>query len=268
MAGGGLNSSYQVVKGAPYLLAYWGYHMEPEWWHMHFGDIPPEPMHCLTANVVNAAGDTVLFAPEEVYICNHPWPYYGNLYGDGFACPLNRPGDYFILKITGIDSDGEDIKTIVDTLAIYDPSAPYSVRENSNWHKVDLTDLGEEVKTIYFTMETTDADPQWGPNTAVYFCLDKLKVNKQDVTPQKAVAAKTRAVQKAKTPAQPKAMEVKDYFPKASHTGGDVWVYDAQGNEVLKTTVKAGEKINLSKLPAGHYRLRHGHGHIPFKKVN
>jgi hypothetical protein len=52
-----------------------------------------------------------------------------------------------------------------------------------------------------------------------------------------------------------------------SYTGGDVLLYDAKGKEVWRTTVKAGEKPNLSKLPKGEYRLRHGHRIIPIKKV-
>jgi hypothetical protein len=63
------------------------------------------------------------------------------------------------------------------------------------------------------------------------------------------------------------AVEVKDYFPLISHTGGEVIVHDAKGKVALKTTLKAGEKVKLSKLPAGEYRLRHGHRSIPIKKV-
>ncbi len=56
----------------------------------------------------------------------------------------------------------------------------------------------------------------------------------------------------------PRTVAVKDYFPAKSHTGGEVIIFDANGKEILKTTVKAGERINLSALPAGNYRLRHG----------
>jgi hypothetical protein len=62
--------------------------------------------------------------------------------------------------------------------------------------------------------------------------------------------------------------EVADYFPIASYTGGDVVVYTPEGKEAWRTSVKAGEKPNLSKLPAGEYCLRHGHRSIPIKKVN
>jgi hypothetical protein len=90
--------------------------------------------------------------------------------------------------------------------------------------------------------------------------MDKLKVVKQGVAPSPATEKKT-ASQKAKL------IEVEDYFPKTFYSCGEITVYDAKGKAVLQTAVKAGEKINLSKLPAGEYRLRHGHKHIPFKKV-
>jgi hypothetical protein len=112
-------------------------------------------------------------------------------------------------------------------------------------------------------MYTTDADPYWGHNTAVYFNLDKLKVIKQDGTAGTAIA---RQQTKVITKTASKTMEVIDYFPIISYTGGDVVVYDAKGNEILRTSVKAGEKVNLSKLPKGEYRLQHGHRIISITK--
>lgn len=272
MADGGIesisgNEVVSVDKDIPYLIAYWGYHMEPEWWHMHFGNIPPSPMHCLTANVINSSGDTVLFAPQEVYICNHPWPYYGNLYGDGFASAFES-GDYFYLYIHAIKADGREDSTFVN-LASFERT----LVQDSTWQHVDLTSLfnydNDSIKTLYFTMKTTDQDATWGPNTAVYFCMDKLKVNKQGTAPASAATAiqttsTKAAIAKSKAT---KALEIKDYFPVASYTGGEVIVYDSNGKEVLKTTVKAGEKINLSKLPSGEYGIRHGHKFILVKKV-
>jgi hypothetical protein len=261
MAGGGIdtiiNGTPSVVKGVPYLLAYWGYHMEEEWWYLHYGDIPPEPMHCLTV----ALADSSLFKPQEVWICNSPWPYYGNICGDGFAHPLDTAGAHFFLKIASIDKYGDE-QTVTDTLAYYDTS----LWQPADWHRVDLTRLGEDIREIYFTMETTDTVGGYGPNTAVYFCLDKLKVVKLEGTASSGTLAQKAKVRTVE-PGAKGALEVTDHFPIVSHTGGEVLVYDANGKEVLKTTVKAGEKPNLSKLPKGEYRLRHGHKHIPFKKV-
>jgi hypothetical protein len=43
-------------------------------------------------------------------------------------------------------------------------------------------------------------------------------------------------------------------------------VYNGAGVEVLKTTVAAGERVNLSALPASSYRLKHGSKLIPITK--
>jgi hypothetical protein len=248
MAGGGLTSTLPVTvtPGSPYLIAYWDY----------FSDGIDPDSHSLQ---ISLNGDS-LFTPNEIYVCNHPWPYYGNFFGDGFARPLNQPGDYFILKIHGVSATNTLVGTVIDTLAVYDPSEPFGVHQNPNWHRISFP-RWSNVKSLYFTMESTDEYPPYGPNTAVYFCLDKLKVTKTG-----GVASASVIPKKAKVPAVPKSVEVTDYFPVTSYTGGDVSVHNVEGKEVWKTTVKAGEKINLSKLPIGEYRLRHGHKFIPVKK--
>jgi hypothetical protein len=265
MAGNGIKTCGEATR-APYLIAYWGYYMEPEYYEtVHSPGTPPDaPMHCLTVQMKDNNDNNLLFAPLEVQICNHPWPYYGNINGDGFAKPIKEVKCPFILNIHGLDADSALIYTVTDTLAVYDPSYPDSVRQSSNWHSVDLQILGQEIKTLYFTMDVPDEDPTWGPNTAVYFCLGDLKVEKQGIAKTKPVAQKARTATTAKVS---KNREVTDYFPLPSYTGGDVTVYDKQGKVALQTTVKAGEKINLSQLPEGEYRLRHGHRHISFKKV-
>jgi hypothetical protein len=203
--------------------------------------------------------DNSLFAPQEIYICNHPWPYWGNIYGDGFARPFHD-GDHFDLYIHGVKYDNQE-DSIPVALAFYDGT----LVQSPDWTYVNLEGLGDSIKSIYFTMYSTDRyvtdSVDYGPNTAVYFCMDKLKVIKQGAAPATTVA------QKAPTTTAPKGIEVTDIFPVPSYTGGDVTVYDKHGRKaVLQTTVKAGEKINLSKLPKGEYRLRHGHKHIPITK--
>jgi hypothetical protein len=268
MAGGGLDTippSYQTVKGMPYLIAYWGYYMEPEYYYtLHNPGTPPDaPMHCLTV----ALADSSLFTPQGVYICNHPWPYWGVRKGDGFAHPFKELGEdaHFdlIIHAVGLNETTE----YVHTLATYDSSQPDSVRVSSDWEYISLEDMGNDIRYLYFTMYSTDelviGDKNYGPNTAVYFNLDKLAVIKQDGTAGTAFARKAEAPAPAKSA---KSIEVTDVFPVPSYTGGDVTVLDKQGNVALQTTVTAGEKINLSKLPKGEYRLRHGHKHIPITK--
>lgn len=255
MAGGGLTTSPSAVpdgaaKGQPYFVAYWNFYTQD-----YIVDLDAQTLKVEFT-------DSSLFTPQSVYICSHPWPYYGNYFGDGFARPLNRPGDYFVLRIRGIDDSGKVIETtVVDTLAKADPCSFSGVRQCACWHRVDLS-VFPELSAIYFTMESTDADPVWGPNTAVYFCMDSLTVTKEKATLAKPVVRKVKTT----TEKAPKGAEVKDYFSIPSHTGGEVTVHDAKGKVALKTSVKAGEKVNLSKLPKGEYRLRHGHRVIPVTK--
>lgn len=241
MAGGGLSSTspITVTKGVPYLIGYWDYFSETG------GTRSLE---------IKLNGDS-LFTPQEIYICNHPWPYYGNIYGDGFARPLNQTGDYFKLWIHAIHANYSHDSISVN-LAINNGT----LSQSSNWQQVSLTSFRTNVKSLYFTMETTDAG-EWGPNTALYFCLDKLKVRKTG-----SVATSSSA--KVKSAATTFRYEVADKMKLNSYTGGAVTVYDAKGKEVLETSIKAGgDSIDLSKLPAGEYRVRHGHKAIPIKKI-
>ena len=247
MAGGGLNSPVTgnppaVTKGIPYLIGYWDYFSETG------GNRSLQ---------IKLNGDS-LFSPQEIYICNHSWPYYGNIYGDGFARPF-QSGDHFDLIIHAVKAGGRQ-DSIVKTLAYYNRG----VIQSANWQYVNLSTLfsgdNDSIQSLYFTMKSTDEYPPYGPNTAVYFCLDKLKVIKTG-----GVALASAIAQQAK--ATPKTIEVTDFFPINSYSGGNVIVYNAIGKEILQTTVKAGGKIDLSKLPAGNYRLRHGHKSIPFTKV-
>lgn len=240
-AGGGLSSTSPITatKGLPYLIGYWDYFSETG------GNRSLE---------IKLNGDS-LFTPQEIYICNHPWPYYGNIYGDGFARPLNQNGDYFKLYIHAIHANNSH-DSIEWLLAEYDGT----LYQPSNWEQVSLSGLGTNVKSIYFTLETTDAG-EWGPNTALYFCLDKLKVTKTG-----GVATSSSAKVKAVTASF--KYEVTDKMKLNSYTGGAVTVYDAKGKKVLETSIKAGsDTIDLSMLPAGEYRVRHGHKAIPIKKV-
>jgi len=253
MAGGGIGSisgsTATPSNKVPYLIAYWDYYNT---------DTGMSDMNNQSVKVSLANNST--FTPEEVWICNHPWPYWGNIYGDGFARPFHS-GDYFILKINALNTSGTLVGTVIDTLAVYNSS----LRQSPDWKKIQFPRWAN-VKSLYFTMYSTDQlvidTINYGPNTAVYFCMDKLTVIPSALSSSGAVI---QQVQKsAGVPLPP--IEVTDYFPKASYTGGEVIVYDTSGKEVLKTTVGAGEKINLSMLPAGEYRLQHGHKVIPIRK--
>ncbi len=248
MAGGGLSSTSPITatKGVPYLIGYWDYFSETG------GTRSLE---------IKLNGDS-LFSPQEIYVCNHPWPYYGNIYGDGFARPFHS-GDHFDLIIHAVKSDLRE-DSIVKTLALHNR---IELVQDSTWQYVNLTGLfsgdNDSIQSLYFTMKSTDelviGNTNYGSNTAVYFNLDRVKVTKTGGIA--SATAKTKAL------TTQKAIEVTDYFPITSYTGGVVIIYNSKGEKISQFMVKAGEKINLSKLPAGKYRLQHGHKSIPFTKV-
>jgi chitodextrinase len=155
----GTNGKPLVSAGIPYLVAYWGY-----WIEENEGGNP-----CLQVNFT----DNQLYRAVGIYINNHPWPYYGNIHGDGFAAGFTQEGDCFKLIIHGLNEQKEDVGiTVEHTLAEFKNGA---LHQSPDWEWIDLSALGT-VSGIYFTMYTTDSDPIYGPNTAVYFCLDKLQV--------------------------------------------------------------------------------------------
>jgi hypothetical protein len=145
MAGGGITSTTTtpptVTKPAPYLIAYWDY---------YDADFNVD-LNSQSTNV-RLAGDT-LFKPIEVYICNHPWPYYGNIQGDGFAQPLTNFGNgaSFDLIIHGIKADGvtETTKSVILAEVVGS-----SLEQDSTWQWVDLIDLGDSIQYLYFTMQS------------------------------------------------------------------------------------------------------------------
>jgi hypothetical protein len=225
MAGGGIASwsgatVTNVAPGVPYLVA--------------FGQVVDVWLK-----------DNAEFSPKGVFICNHPWPYYGNIHGDGFARKLNQPGDYFRLKIYGDD----DEIPVVDTLAWYD-STYNCLHQSDQWHWVDLSDLFP-TDTLHFKLETTD-EGEWGPNTALYFCMDKLTVEKS----AGSTAAKKSTVKKPKKSVE----EFGDYLMVSTHAAGEAVLYDAQGQIALKTNLKeSSNRLDTRKLPAGEYKMVHHH---------
>ncbi|MBQ4507888.1 MAG: DUF4465 domain-containing protein [Paludibacteraceae bacterium] len=159
MAGGGVGKDGKAVPGAPYLVAYWGFSLEL---------LDPD-YHSLRVDFL----DKKAHLPVGVWICNHPWPYYGNINGDGFASAFSQEGDYFALVAHGLNEKGESTGvTVRFMLAEYTGGA---LHQSAGWEYMDLSGLGA-VNGIYFTMETSDTDALYGANTAVYFCLDRLSV--------------------------------------------------------------------------------------------
>ncbi|MDR3194290.1 MAG: DUF4465 domain-containing protein [Tannerella sp.] len=106
-----------------------------------------------------------------VYLNNHPWPFYSNLYGDSYARALDREGDYYKVIITGQNAEAEETGSVEHVFAEYVDGA---LKQSRDWERVDLSSLGK-VSRLSFHLTSTDAG-EWGMNTPGYFCLDKLQV--------------------------------------------------------------------------------------------
>jgi len=175
MAGGGIKTDADgnVLKDengvvtadpdTPYLVAYWGYYKKEGPYADMFPDAQ-QTLQIILNKVYNAKG---------VYINNSPWPYYGNISGDGFARPLDQDGDYFKLIIYGLDENYEDNGKQVEYYLAQNIGG--TLIQSPNWEWVDLSALGE-IGGMYFRMESSAGDPMYGMNTAGYFCMDKLQV--------------------------------------------------------------------------------------------
>jgi len=224
----GNNDKALVEKGIPYLVAYWGY-----WIETIDAGAP-----CLQIKFT----DGNQYQPVGIYINNHPWPYYGNIHGDGFAAPFGE-GDFFKLYIHGLNKAGEDIGVAVEhTLAEFKDGA---LHQSPDWEWVDLSALGT-VSGIYFTMETSDADRIFGPNTAVYFCLDKLQV---------------RSPQETTAPARPTGLQSTahettiEFSWNASTGAAGVKGYNLYLDDVFKTFVSATQYNFTGLQPYTPYTL-------------
>ena len=113
------------------------------------------------------------FEPVGVYVCNHPWPYYGCLHGDGLGRAFEE-GDYFELTAHGVDAEGNETTVSMNLVEFTDGE----LKAANDWTFFDLSSLGEVV-SVYFTMNSTDVG-DYGINTATYFCMDKFQVKGDD----------------------------------------------------------------------------------------
>ena len=124
----------------------------------------------------------MVFEPVGVYVCNHPWPYYGCEHGDGFGRPFDE-GDYFELVAHGVGVDRGETTVSINLVEFTDGE----LHALNDWTFFDLSSLGE-VTSVYFTLNSTDMG-DWGMNTAAYFCMDKFQVKVDYPTSVKDVNA-------------------------------------------------------------------------------
>ena len=162
MAGGGcvINEDGTVTAdpAQPYIVGYWGSWSEDPTNQVKYAD--------------NDGNST--FKPVGVYVCNHPWPYYGCLHGDGFGRAFEE-GDYFELIAHGVDFEGNETTTSINLVEFTNGE----LKALNDWTFFDLSSLGE-VESVYFTMNSTDTGA-YGMNTSAYFCMDKFQVEVPEI---------------------------------------------------------------------------------------
>ena len=162
MAGGGcvINEDGSVTADAskPYLVAYYGSWSEDPTNQVKYADNE----------------DNTTFKPVGVYVCNHPWPYYGCVHGDGSARAFVE-GDYFKLTAHGVDADGNETTTSINLVEFTNGE----LIALNDWTFFDLSSLGE-VESVYFTLNSTD-NGDYGMNTAAYFCMDKFQMEVPEI---------------------------------------------------------------------------------------
>ena len=122
----------------------------------------------MTLNTVQVVGG--------LYVTNTSYAFYSLLNCDAFSKKFGGntgdDPDWFMLTITGKDSNGAVSGTVDFYLADYraaDRAADYIV---DTWRYVELASLGK-VKSLEFTLSSSDVG-SWGMNTPAYFALDTL----------------------------------------------------------------------------------------------
>ncbi|MEG1765718.1 MAG: DUF4465 domain-containing protein [Muribaculaceae bacterium] len=150
-------------KGTPYLVAYWN-SMEKE-------NVAIADASC----IIKYGNDAkpISFTPQSMFITNNTYAFYSMTNGSAYSKKFAK-GDYFVLKVYGIKSDGSRVGPINAYLADYRSENNAEWVMLKEWTSVNLEALGT-VDYIYFQMASSDTG-QWGMNNPGYCCIDRLKI--------------------------------------------------------------------------------------------
>jgi hypothetical protein len=117
-------------------------------------------------------------SPISMSVDNNAYAYGSILYGDSFAEAFTT-GDWFMLTATGYDAEAAVTGSASFYLADYrsdTESDHYIISASSSDTTIDLTPLGDNVKTIKFTLSSSDTTA-YGLNTPAYFIINNLVID-------------------------------------------------------------------------------------------
>ncbi len=119
------------------------------------------------------------------FVNNTTWAALSMQDGDGFAKKFGgvsgTDDDWFRLSITGRDAGGAQLGSVDFFLADFRSSNPGDDSIVTDWTWVDLAGLGGGVKTLHFSLSSTD-NGDFGMNTPAFFALDGLTVIPEPAT--------------------------------------------------------------------------------------
>ena len=101
-----------------------------------------------------------------LYVTNNNYAYYTMLNGGMFGAKKFSDSDWFLLTMTGIDATG----TVTGTVNFYLAEGTDIVND---WEYINLASLGV-VKSVEFSLSSSDNDAVYGMNTPGYFVIDTV----------------------------------------------------------------------------------------------
>jgi len=122
--------------------------------------------------------------PEMISFNNMTYPALSMKNGDDFAKKFGGASgedkDSLVITVYGINTENENTSKLTFYLADFrgESTEDYIIDQ---WTNFDLTTLGENIKALVFSMESSDFG-EYGPNTPLYFAFDDLKYSKKSIT--------------------------------------------------------------------------------------
>jgi hypothetical protein len=111
-----------------------------------------------------------LSKPLSMQVSNGLYAWASMTHGDSFARQFGE-GDWFLLTVTGHDANGKTLGSVDFNLADMRGEDAYILDE---WTTLDLSPLGAGVRSLTFSMNSSDVG-DWGMNTPAYFAIDDLE---------------------------------------------------------------------------------------------